>query len=233
MILSQIQKLVKHTLPSEILQFNLINYHKMKKFYNKDTLEVGLDESGRGSLIGPVYIGAVILSPDDDLPVRDSKKLSKHKRLELKDVIEEYAIDYSVASIDNHTIDKINILHATIKGMHQALAGLNVEPELILVDGNYFTPPYKDIPYETIKGGDDIYASIAAASILAKVYHDKHIEKMCDENPELEERYKLLSNMGYGTQAHRDGIAKYGITEYHRKSFKTCCPKLNCLFTKK
>jgi len=203
----------------------------MLPFYKINTLEAGIDEAGRGSLIGDVYTSAVILPPDINFSVNDSKKLNARKRLILKDYIEEYAIDYSVSHMSNNDIDKINILNATINSMHNAVKKLNVEPELIIVDGNRFIPYYNEnnqnIPHKCIIGGDAKYNSIAAASILAKVYHDKHIEELCDKYPILDEYYDLYNNMGYGTKKHLDGINNYGVCEYHRKSYKSSFNKKN------
>ena len=201
----------------------------MKPYYNKDELEAGVDDVGRGCLAGPMYTAAVVwpqeLDPSDsNILLRDSKKLSKRKRLILKDYIEEYAIDYSVQSESNHTIDDINILNTTFKCMHSSLSNLNVDVDHILVDGDKFKPFVKDnqiVPYTCIIGGDDMYVSIAAASILAKVYHDIYIEKLCDDNPILN-RYDWRHNMCYGTRKHLDAIDTYGITEYHRKTFGIC-----------
>lgn len=203
----------------------------MLSYYKKDTLEAGVDEVGRGTLISDVFAAAVILPQDlqyeeEAMILNDSKKLSRRKRLILKDYIEENAIDYSVAQVSNDRIDEINILHASMEAMHKALNGLNVEPEFILVDGNYFKK-YKDnnnviVPYQCFPGGDGIYESIAAASILAKVYHDKYIEELCDKYEDLHEKYDLRNNMGYGTKKHMDGIKEYGISELHRKSFAPC-----------
>ena len=209
----------------------------LKSCKNQLKIEVGIDEAGRGSLIGNVYAGAVIWNPnlldnyDNDINIKnklelikDSKKLSKIKRKELREFIEEYAIDYAVAYVDNNEIDKINILNAALLSMHKALDKLNVEPDTILVDGNYFKEYYingKKVDYECVIKGDNTYISIAAASILAKVYHDEHIEELCKDNEDLM-KYDLLNNMGYGTKKHLEAIKEYGITEYHRKSFKCC-----------
>jgi len=206
----------------------------MKFSYSNDKLEVGVDEAGRGCLFGRVYSAAVIWNPeliecfdgiqDKINQIRDSKKISKRKRKELKEFIEKYAIDYQVSYIENDEIDKINILNSAIKSMHKALDKLNVIPELILVDGNRFKPYYydnKEIEHKCIIKGDDNYISIAAASILAKEYRDEYIENLCKENEDLM-KYNLLNNMGYGTQGHRDAIKEYGITKYHRKTFKGC-----------
>lgn len=201
----------------------------MLPFYKIDTLEAGIDEAGRGTLIGDVYAAAVILPPEIDFEVNDSKKLSARKRLILKDNIEETAIDFAVASMNNQEIDEINILNAAITSMHKALDQLNVQPEFILVDGNRFKSYYdsrgEKIPHQCVVGGDAKYNSIAAASILAKVYHDIHIEKLCEEYPILDEYYDLSNNMGYGTKKHLNGIDTYGITQFHRKSYKTAFNK--------
>lgn len=202
----------------------------MLPFYKNNCLEVGVDEAGRGPLIGDVYAAAVIWPPDigqekDAMTLNDSKKITKRRRLILKDYIEENAIDFSISSVDNKTIDDVNILNASITAMHKAIAGLNVIAEHIIVDGNIFRPYYNDnnvIPYTCIPQGDGIYDSIAAASILAKVYHDEHIKDLCDKDSELDKKYKILKNMGYGTKDHINGIKEYGITKYHRKTFKPC-----------
>tara|TARA_B100001564_G_C20590344_1_gene647522 strand:+ start:554 stop:1171 length:618 start_codon:yes stop_codon:yes gene_type:complete len=195
-----------------------------------DCLEAGLDEAGRGPLFGPVYIGCVILDPNEtynpDL-IKDSKKLNARKRLIAFDYIKEHAIDYSVYSNDEKVIDKINILQATYKGMHQAVNKLRVYPDHLLVDGTYFIPYFNVkasdyLPHTCVKSGDDKYYNVAAASILAKVSRDKYIEKLCDSDSTLEEYYGIRSNKGYGAKRHIDGIKTYGITEWHRKSFGLC-----------
>lgn len=201
----------------------------MLPYYRPDVLEVGIDEAGRGSLIGDVYAAAVILPPEISFFVNDSKKLSRRRRLILKDCIEEEAIDFSVSAIDNESIDTINILNATMMAMHNAVHQLNTEPECIIVDGNYFKDYYntkgENIRHICVVDGDSIYNSIAAASILAKVYHDQHIEQLCNDYPVLREYYKIDKNMGYGTQDHLDGIEKYGITQFHRRSYRPCKDK--------
>jgi ribonuclease HII len=195
----------------------------------EDVLEAGIDEAGRGCLVGRVYAAAVILPnqyPDDKyLEINDSKKLSAKKREELRQYIENIAIDYKVAHADIEEIEDKNILHATMSAMHRALSNLNTEPDNILVDGNYFKQ-YQDkngitIPHQTIKKGDTKYRNIAAASILAKVYHDEHVLDLLDKNPDYE-KYGWRKNMCYATKQHRDAIEKYGITEFHRKSFGIC-----------
>ena len=200
----------------------------MKNYYKENTLEVGLDEAGRGPLFGRVYIGAVIIPPDETFQqsfIKDSKKLSERKRLMAYDFIKENAIDYTSFYYDENKIDEINIFKATYEGMHKALDNLLVTPEHILVDGTYF-PIYTNnnqiIPYTCIEGGDNKFLSIAAASIVAKVERDKYIYNLCDNNPELEEFYSIRSNKGYGTSKHIEGIKKNGISSWHRKTFGIC-----------
>ena len=203
---------------------------ELKLFYDKDLIEVGIDEAGRGCLSGRVYVGAVILPKEIESDmykqIKDSKKLSKKKRKILRKYIERIALAYSVAYAEPEEVDQLNILEATLQTMHTALDGLSIEPEQLLVDGNrfhtYISKKGNFIPHELIKGGDNLYYSIAAASILAKVYHDEYIEQLCEEDPSLHEKYNWLNNMGYGTKAHMNGIKEYGITKYHRKSFKPC-----------
>ena len=203
---------------------------ELQLYYDNKLIEVGIDEAGRGCLSGRVYVGAVILpkSIDDDIykQIKDSKKLSRKKRKILRKYIEKTALAYSVAYATSEEIDQLNILEATLQTMHTAISGLSIEPEQILVDGNrfhtYMSKKGNFIPHELIKGGDNLYYSIAAASILAKVYHDEYIEDLCEEDPSLQEKYNWLNNMCYGTKAHLEGIKKYGVTKHHRKSFKPC-----------
>ncbi len=200
----------------------------MKSYYKENTLEVGIDEAGRGPLFGRVYIGAVIIPPDDTFKqsfIKDSKKLSERKRLMAYDFIKENAIDYTSFYYDENKIDQINIFKATYEGMHKALDNLLVTPEHILVDGIYFpiyTTNNQIIPYTCVEGGDNKYLSIAAASIVAKVERDKYIYDLCDNNPELEEFYSIRSNKGYGTSKHIEGIKKNGVSSWHRKTFGIC-----------
>lgn len=202
----------------------------LKPYYNSlETLEVGIDESGRGPLIGRVYVGAVILNPNIELHpwLNDSKKVTQTRRKIVRQWIEENAIDYSVQFADETDIDKYNILKATLNTMHKCLHHLNVVPEQIIVDGNYFKPyihQFNDdnfIPYKCIPKGDSIYASIAAASILAKEYHDDYIKELCCENIDLDLKYDLLSNHGYGSKNHINGIKKFGLSQFHRRTFCT------------
>jgi ribonuclease HII len=201
----------------------------MALYNDKTLIEAGVDEVARGCLAGPVYAAAVIWPNEEEqldpnIILKDSKKLSKGKRNELRDYIEEYAIDYAVASVDNNEIDKINILQASQLAMRKAIAKLNVQPDFLLIDGNYFKPYIHNgelIPHECFIKGDDRYQSISAASILAKVYHDEYIEKLLEEEPELK-IYDWENNMCYGTKKHMEAIKENGISKYHRKTFGIC-----------
>ena len=197
----------------------------MQTISKKNIIEVGLDEVARGCMFGRVYSAAVIwpedYEEDPNYIIKDSKKLSKKKREELYHYIIDTAIDWNVNYIENDEIDKLNILQATMKSMHTNLDNLLIDVDHILVDGTNFNS-YNKIPHTCVPKGDDKYYSIAAASILAKVEHDWYIEDLCKKNPELHEKYDLLNNMGYGTKNHMDNIKKYGISEYHRKSFGIC-----------
>lgn len=203
-------------------------YETLKMHHMSNKIEVGIDEAGRGPLLGRVYVGAVILPPDDSYfdhsLMRDSKKLSVRKRLMAYDYIRENAIEWTFAYADEKQIDHENILQATFTTMHKALDQLQVRPEHLLVDGDKFriyTRDNKIIPHLTVEDGDNTYSAIAAASIVAKVEHDKYIDKLCDENPHLEV-YGLRTNRGYGTAEHMRAIKEHGITEWHRRSFGPC-----------
>lgn len=188
----------------------------LKSFYQTELIEAGCDEAGRGCLAGPVFAAAVILPQKFSHPVlNDSKQLSEKQRNELRIIIEAEAISYAVSSIDNDEIDHINILKASIKAMHLAIDQLNKKPELLLIDGNRFIK-YKRTPHRCIIKGDEQYASIAAASVLAKTYRDEFMLKLHDEFPQ----YAWHSNKGYGTEEHRKAIEHFGFCKYHRKSFK-------------
>ena len=201
----------------------------MENSFKTDQLEVGIDEAGRGCLAGRVYCGAVILPNefDDDtyLQIKDSKKLTKRKRNELRKYIEKIAVAYSVGYSEPCEIDKLNILQATLVTMHRTIDTLSVKPEHLLVDGNQFNV-YIDsddaiIQHTLIKSGDNKYRNIAAASILAKTYHDEYVMELINEDESLK-KYGWETNMCYGTKKHMDAIKKYGITKYHRKSFHPC-----------
>ncbi len=188
----------------------------MLKSYLQFLNEAGTDEAGRGCLAGPVTAAAVILPPDfTNAILNDSKKLTVHYRELLKEVIEAEALSYGVAHIEPSIIDGINILNASILGMHKALDQLSTEPRHILVDGNRFKP-FRTVSHDCIVKGDGIYMSIAAASILAKTCRDAYMVKIHEEYP----MYNWKQNKGYPTLEHRRAIEKYGLTEYHRKSFK-------------
>jgi ribonuclease HII len=184
-------------------------------YYTKNLIEAGCDEAGRGCLAGPVYAAAVILPKDfKNKDLNDSKKLSPKKREALRKVIQKKAIAWAVASCSNKEIDKYNILNASIDAMHRAIKKLKVAPQLLLIDGNRFRK-YESIPHKTIIGGDAIYMSVAAASILAKTYRDEYMTKLDKELP----AYHWGKNKGYPTEAHYNGIAKTGISKYHRRTF--------------
>lgn len=198
----------------------------LKQFFEAGKIEAGCDEAGRGCLAGPVFAAAVILPADyhNDI-LNDSKQLSEKQRLLLKSEIENNAIDFAVASVDNVEIDKINILNASIKAMHIAVDKLNVIPEILLIDGNRFKI-YKNIPHKCIIKGDATYMSIAAASILAKTYRDEYIEQLHLKYP----YYDWNKNKAYPTKKHREAIEKFGVSEYHRMSYRLLPMKENSLF---
>ena len=211
------------------LKMNINFIIMLKSYLYKDTLEVGLDEAGRGPLFGRVYVAAVILPPDDSFDhslIMDSKKLTEKNRLIAFDYIKENAIDWVVHYKEAEYIDKHNIFAANYHAMHEALDKLLVKPDHILVDGNYFKHyMHSDgdyISHTTIVKGDQQYTSIAAASILAKVSRDNYILELCDKYPQLDEYYNMRSNKGYGAKKHMEGIKKYGITKWHRKSYGLC-----------
>ncbi|TYQ00379.1 RNase HII [Tenacibaculum adriaticum] len=199
----------------------------MLKFnYSGFSLEVGTDEAGRGCLSGPVVAAAVILPEKFDHPLlNDSKQLSEKKRQELKPFIEENALAYAVSFIHQEEVDELNVLQASITGMHRAIDQLHTQPEYIIVDGNKFKP-YKEIPFETIIKGDAKFMSIAAASVLAKTYRDEFMEKIHAEFPQ----YNWKQNKGYPTKQHRDAIREFGATKYHRKTFKLLPEQLKLEF---
>ena len=184
-------------------------------FYQEELIEAGCDEAGRGCYAGPVYAAAVILPIDFFHPLlNDSKQLSAKQRDALRPVIEKEAIAYAIASVSNAEIDQINILKASFKAMHLAIDKLKAVPQLLLIDGNRFIP-YKKIPHQCFVKGDGRFASIAAASILAKTYRDEYMLRLHNEFP----HYGWKNNKGYGTAIHRDAIAVHGLCKHHRKSF--------------
>lgn len=218
---------------------------------DENIFEIGVDEAGRGPLFGRVYTAAVILPKDgsfDFTKVKDSKKFhSKNKIEEAADYVKQNALVWYVSFEDEKKIDEINILQATQLSMHNSINEVRKNYNKVmkdsgkkeridfnyslLIDGNYFNPityfnkdtnRIETLPYITVEGGDNKYASIAAASILAKVERDKYIEQLCQENPELSQHYGIDTNKGYGAKRHIDGIKQHGITIWHRKSFAPC-----------
>ena len=204
----------------------------MQQYYIQNNLEIGLDEAGRGSLLGPVFTAGVILNDTGvyppPYPIKDSKKCSEKVRSILRKYIEQNSIAYSVEMIDVERIDKINILNATMEGMEKCVDNITsvINVDRLLVDGNTF-PTYMDkstfdhIPHVCIPGGDDKYLNIAAASILAKEYRDEYIIELYRNNSILE-NYDIKNNKGYGTKSHMKALKEYGPTKFHRKSFKPC-----------
>jgi len=189
---------------------------ELKKQYLKNKIEAGTDEAGRGCLAGPVVAAAVILPNNFKHPLlNDSKQLTEKQRNLVRPFIEENALAFKVSYVFEDTIDEINILQASILAMHKAIEKLQITPEHIIVDGNKFKA-YKNIPHTTIVKGDAKFMSIAAASILAKTYRDAFMQKLDEEFPQ----YFWKKNKGYPTKQHRNAIREFGITNYHRKSFK-------------
>ena len=185
-------------------------------FHHPDLLEAGCDEAGRGCLAGPVFAAAVILPKDFHHPLlNDSKQLSENQRDVLREIIEKEALTWSVAQVDAPEIDRINILKASFLAMHRALGNLAQQPEFILVDGNRFHK-YAAVPHLCVVKGDGKYASIAAASILAKTYRDAEMYRLASLFPE----YDWHSNKGYPTLAHREAIRQHGLTVHHRRTFQ-------------
>lgn len=185
-------------------------------YYNEDLIEAGCDEAGRGCLAGPVFASAVILPRDFMDPVlTDSKQLTEKQRDRLRSVIERNAIAWAVARVEAGTIDEINILNASIRAMHLAVALLKQQPEFLLIDGNRFKP-YPGIPHQCIVKGDEKYFSIAAASVLAKTHRDEFMQWLHMEFPV----YGWNTNKGYPSVKHRQIISEHGITPYHRKTFR-------------
>ena len=187
----------------------------LELFYQTKVIEAGCDEAGRGCYAGPVFAAAVILPKKFYHPLlNDSKQVKEKDRNELRQFIEQKAVSFAVAMVDNNEIDQINILKASFKAMHLAIDQLKRQPELLLIDGNRFIP-YQKIPHHCIVKGDGKYASIAAASILAKTYRDEYMQQLHNEFP----AYGWDKNKGYGTAIHRKAIEAIGLCKYHRNSF--------------
>ena len=188
---------------------------QLSNYLHEDLIEAGCDEAGRGPLAGPVYAAAVILPKDFYHPLlNDSKKMTEKARETLRPIIEKEAIAWAVEEVSAEEIDSINILNASIAGMQRAVRKLDVKPEFLLIDGNRFKP-CDGIPHQCVVKGDATYASIAAASVLAKTYRDEHMRKLAKEFPQ----YGWDRNMGYPTKEHIDAIIAHGYTPHHRKSF--------------
>jgi len=188
----------------------------LSSYFQDRFTEAGCDEAGRGCLAGPVCAAAVILRRDFGHELlNDSKQMTPEDRETLRVVIEQQAIAYAVAFVDNKTIDRINILQASFRAMHLAIRKLSLRPQLLLVDGNRFIP-FRGIPHECIIQGDAQYASIAAASVLAKTYRDAYMVRLHQKYPV----YCWNENKGYPTEKHRSGLREFGSTSYHRLSFR-------------
>ena len=218
--------------------------------YTEDySYEIGMDEAGRGPLFGRLYVAATVLPKGNDFHhewMKDSKKFhSKKKIKDMSEYIKNNALAWSVQYIEHDTIDEINIRESVHKGMHNAIREILNKSDIdkkdcfLLIDGNHFKPysMYDQenesifvMPHQTVEGGDNKYTNIAAASILAKVARDEYIKELCDEHPELNERYNIEKNQGYGTKKHLEGILEHGITQWHRKSYGRCKEAaLNCI----
>lgn len=188
----------------------------LHNFFDEHVLEAGCDEAGRGCLAGPVFAAAVILPRDFFHPhLNDSKQVTEEQRYALRPVIEKESVAFSVFSLCNKKIDKYNILWASVRAMHGAVRELAVKPQALLIDGNRFLP-YKKIKHTCIVDGDALYASIAAASILAKTYRDDYMKKLHLKY----KRYNWASNKGYATKDHQRALNKYGPCRYHRQTFR-------------
>jgi ribonuclease HII len=204
------------------------------KLYYKDEYEMGIDEAGRGPLIGRVYAAAVVIGGGVDetewmknVYINDSKKMTASQRDKAEKWIIENVKAYAIGYSESFEIDQINILEATCKAMQRAVDGvINVNNTIkrLIIDGCRWEKKFDNEKYEihSVVKGDATYLSIAMASILAKQAHDRYIIKLCEENPELNEKYDLLNNMGYGTKRHLEGLQKHGTSVFHRLSFKPC-----------
>ena len=191
-------------------------------YLNKDTIEAGCDEAGRGCLAGPVFAATVILPVDfESEALNDSKQLTEKQRYAIRPIIEKEAIAWAVGVVSNNEIDRINILNASFLAMHRAVEQLTTTPQHLLIDGNRFKP-YAEIPHTCVIKGDGKYLSIAAASVLAKTYRDDFMLKLHTEYPV----YDWNKNKGYPTKAHRLALMQHGPTPYHRMSFQLLEPQL-------
>ena len=190
----------------------------LRNYLNEDVLEAGCDEAGRGPLAGPVFAAAVILPADFHHPLlNDSKKMTAAHRDKVREVIDREAVSWAVEAVSPAEIDELNILWASVTGMQRAVLRLDPKPEFLLIDGNKFRPfdQYGRADYRTVVKGDATFASIAAASVLAKTWRDEYMKKIASEYP----MYGWERNMGYPTPEHIAAIREYGYTPYHRMSF--------------
>jgi ribonuclease HII len=189
---------------------------KLFSCFKENTLEAGCDEAGRGCLAGPVFAAAVILPPGFENEIlNDSKMMTEKERFEMRPIIENEALTFAVVAVSNEEIDEVNILNASFLAMNRAVQQLKIQPEHLLIDGNRFRPQ-TNIPFACMVKGDGRFFSIAAASVLAKTYRDEYMVKIHDEFP----IYNWNKNKGYPTHKHRAAIQKYGISPYHRKTFR-------------
>lgn len=216
----------------------------LERFYDNDTTkyELCIDEAGRGCLFGKVYVACVVLPKDPNLfsgkDIKDSKKFSSKRKIrDVAEYIKQHALAYYIACVDETVIDKINILKAVMKGMHECIHQVMVKLDVsvndcfAVIDGNCFTPyitycekkeTLVEMQHVTVEKGDSLYMGIAAASILAKTARDDYVLKMCEDNNLLVDKYGIDKNMGYGTKLHLDGIRMHGITKWHRRTFGIC-----------
>jgi len=199
---------------------------KLLSYFKEGQIEAGCDEAGRGCLAGPVFASAVILPPDfENELLNDSKQLTERQRYQLRPLIEEQALAWAVAMLDNHEIDEVNILNASFMAMNRAVQKLKIQPEHLLIDGNRFRTQGR-IPYTCMIKGDGRFYSIAAASVLAKTYRDDYMLQLHREFPE----YDWTRNKGYPTKKHREAIKKHGPTKYHRMTFRLLDEQLELKF---
>jgi ribonuclease HII len=192
-------------------------------YLQDELIEAGCDEAGRGCLAGPVFAAAVILPKNFTHDIlTDSKQLNEKDRVDLRRIIEQEALAFAVSMVDHQEIDRINILNASIKAMHLALEQLSIQPGFVIIDGNRFKP-FQDIPFQCVVKGDGKYYSIAAASILAKTYRDDFMLNLATEYP----KYDWANNKGYPTSKHREAVIAYGMSPYHRRTFRITDPQLS------
>jgi len=183
-------------------------------------LIAGVDEAGRGSFLGRVYAGCVIWDDENQHKwLKDSKKLTKSQRFEMRDYVIDNCIAWGIGYSDNEYIDKHGIVKATMNAMHNSIAEIGMDLDHLYIDGNYYKPSETSPMFTCFVKGDSLYKCISAASILAKTFHDDHITELCEKIHELDSKYNLLSNMGYGTQNHINGLKDYGYCKYHRQTF--------------